>query len=217
MSDTRRVRYRLDLEPCPAPPPRAAPARPPLRQVLEPAAVVAGLVGVVLFAPLDSRWFPTAVLILGAGAVGYAVFGLARFDGAAEDWGLVPPPRSDLEVVHGCLGTGILALVSLAPIGVLHLLVARPPMGHPAAYLGWCAVQDFVFFSLFLRNVAGLVTPHPAVALTAVLFGLSHYPLDGFMVATGLVAAAWGYVFLYCRLLWVVTASHFLLGLLVLA
>jgi hypothetical protein len=179
--------------------------------------VVIGLAVVVAVAPLGSDHFAVAVPVVAGLAVVYAAVGLARFDGAAEGWGFVPPPRSDLEVVRGCLGAGVLVLAAFGPILVVHAFIERPWLGDPWSYLLWCAVQDFLFFSLFLRNAAGLVTPHPAVLLTAVLFGLSHAPLEDFMYVTGLIAVPWGYVFLYSRLLWVVTASHFLLGVLVLA
>jgi hypothetical protein len=188
-----------------------------LRHLIEPIAVVTGLALVVAFAPLESTRFPDVVPVAATGTFAYAVVGAIWFRGAAEEWGLVPPPRSDLEVVHGCLGMGVLTLVSFAPIVMVHLLKTRPAMSHPVTYLVWCAVQDLLFFSLFLRNAAGFVTVNPAVFLTAALFGLSHYPHGGFMYVTGLVGIVWGYVFVYTRLLWVVTASHFLLGVLVLA
>ena len=171
MSEGRRVRYRLNFPPAAAPPPPAARPLPPVRQLFEPAAVAAGTGLVVGFAPLDSDRFVVVVPIVCVLATGYTLFGLVRFRGAAEGWGLVPPPRSDLEVAHGCLGVGILALASFAPIVLLHLFLERPALGHPAAYLVWCALQDFLFFSLFLRNLAGLITAHPAVLMTAVLFG----------------------------------------------
>lgn len=52
---------------------------------------------------------------------------------------------------------------------------------------------------------------------TAGLFGLSHFPLTGFMAATALIAVCWGYIFFRTHLLWPVTVLHFLLGLLVLS
>src|SRR5688500_12695413 len=93
-----------------------------VRQWLEPAAVVAGLVLVVAVAPLNSEWFPVVVAVISAAAVGYAVFGAVRLEGAAEAWGFVPPPRSDLEFARGCLGAGGLAAAAFVPIVVMHFL-----------------------------------------------------------------------------------------------
>jgi uncharacterized protein len=117
--------------------------------------------------------------------------------------------------------TGLLFLAAIIPTGVVTYVVHWPDILHPAAYLFWCVIQDFLFFSLILRGVerlfAGKVLGHRhlAVVLTAGLFGLSHYPMWGFMAVTALIAVFWGYIFIRTRLLWPVTFLHFLLGLLV--
>ena len=100
-------------------------------------------------------------------------------------------------------------------------LVRTPTVVHPGAYLFWGFVQDFLFFSLVLKNGDRLLADsvawhrHFAVWGTAALFGLSHFPMTGFMLVTAVVAVFWGYIFLQCRLLWPVTVSHFALGLMV--
>ena len=55
------------------------------------------------------------------------------------------------------------------------------------------------------------------MGVTAVLFGLSHYPMAGLMAVTALIVVFWGYIFYRAHLLWPITVLHFLLGLLVMS
>ena len=126
-------------------------------------------------------------------------------------------------MARGLFNTGLLFVGSLIPIAVVKCLVRTPTVLHPAAYLFWCFAQDFLFFSLVMRGVERLSSGsvvghrHLAVWITALLFGLSHFPMYGFMLATAIIAVFWGYIFLRSRLLWPVTASHFVLGLMVMS
>lgn len=210
------------------------PARPPKRRRGPPkpsaaraageiGAVVVALVGVVAFVPLSSRWFPW---VCGAACVlagGYAAWGASRRRGAAAWWGFTWGGRHEDDLARGVWNTALLLVASLVPVAVVKCLVTTPTVLHPVAYLVWCVIQDFLFFSLVLRGVERLTAgklvghTHLAVAVAAGLFGLSHFPLYGFMAATALIAVFWGYIFLRTRLLWPVTALHFLLGLLVMS
>jgi hypothetical protein len=185
------------------------------RALLE-AGVTAGLLlVVVLVAPLGS---PEFVYATGAGCFlvfAYVAYHVARHPTACRRWGLVPDDRDGW--AGGCFFLGVLYLVSLLPIALVQLLVEVPRVGHPFAYLLWCAVQDFVFFVLILRNLEDLTHPALALATTALLFGLSHYPFHEFMFLTGLVAAVWGFLYLLWRALLLITACHWVMGMLVLA
>lgn len=208
----------------PGKPPRRRLAKPSrARVVAELVVVLGGLFAVVAFVPLSNRWFPW---VCGGACVfvgGYAVVG-ARRPGTAAWWGFTWGGRNVDDLATGVWYTVLLFFASLVPMAVLKCSGVRTPVvPHPVAYLVWCFVQDFLFFSLIQKGIERLTAGHLlehrhlAVAVTAVLFGLSHYPLVGFMAATALIAVFWGYIFLRTRLLWPVTILHFLLGLLVMS
>ncbi len=183
--------------------------------------VLAGMVGIVALVPLTSPWFVAATAAAGAVAAGYALHGVARRPGAAKWWGFVWGGSDDEGLALGLYRSGVLFAVALVPVVAVKALVRTPAVPHPLPYFAWCFVQDFLFFSLVLKNLARLTAGsiawhrHFAVWGTAVLFGLSHFPLAGFMAVTAVVAVFWGYIFVQCRLLWPVTLSHFALGLMV--
>ena len=202
--------------------PIAEPPYPTRRKVTELVAVVAVLAAVDLFYPLNSPrfWIPTAFICLAAGA--YAVYGLRHFPGAARRWGFVYQRNREHGIMQGALWVLLSVLGATAPVVAIRAAVAAgyltmPAFTRPEPYLVWCVVQDYVFFALALRNLLDFTNRHVAVWLTALMFGLSHYPFDAFMIATGTVAVCWGYVFATSRFIWLVTGSHFVLGLMVLA
>jgi hypothetical protein len=197
------------------------------RVTAELVVVLVSLFAVVAFVPLSSWKFPwvcgAACVLAGV----YAIHGVMRRPGAAAWWeftwgGRAERHEDDLAV--GLWNTGLLAVVSLVPIAAIKCVrVPTPSVLHPAAYLLWCVIQDFLFYSLVLRGIERLTAgklpghKHLAVYATAALFGLSHSPMLGFMGVTALVGVCWGYLFLQARLLWPITACHFVLGLLVMS
>jgi membrane protease YdiL (CAAX protease family) len=190
--------------------------RPDLRRSLpELLAVVAGLLLVVLLAPLGSPEFPRVTAAAGLVAAGYAAVRLALCPADAARWGLRLPRELD-GCREGCLTAGYLTLASLAPAAAVRLGVEAPTAPHPAAYLLWCAVQDFLFFALVQRDLEDLAPPAVAVAGASALFGLSHYPFGSFMAVSVGAGAAWGWLFHRTRSLVPVVCCHWLMGLLVL-
>ena len=122
---------------------------------------------------------------------------------------------------RGLHWTLLLVATSVLPILFLRALVAHgyvtlPPIKALSGYLIWCVVQDFLFFSLVLRNLLDFVNRHVAIVATAGLFALSHYPFYTFMGGTALVAFCWGYVFATSRVIWFVIVAHWILGLMIL-
>ncbi len=177
---------------------RRVPKPPVARVAVELTSVVAGLVATVLFAPLASRWFVLATAI-GCGITsGYAIYGALRLRGAASWWGLVWGGESEDDLARGFFQTGLLFFASLVPIAMVKCLIRTPAVSHPAAYLLWCFVQDFLFYSIIERGLerltAGRVVGHRHIAVwgTAALFGLSHFPMVGFMLVTAIIAVFWG-------------------------
>lgn len=202
--------------------PVAEPPYPTRRKVGELLTVVAVLAAVDLLYPLNRPrfWIPTALISVAAGA--YAISGLRRFPGAARRWGFVYQRNREYGIIQGALWVLLSVLGAVGPVIAIRVAVATgyltmPAFTRPEPYLAWCVVQDYVFFALALRNLLDFTNRHVAVWLTALMFGLSHYPFDAFMIATGTVSVCWGYVFATSRFIWLVTGSHFVLGLMVLA
>ena len=192
------------------------------RVTVELLVVLAGVSAVVAFVPLSSRWFLAVSGSACVLAVLYAVYGVLRIPGAAAWWGFTWGGRYADELARGIWNTVLLFLAALLPVALVKCLnVATPHPGHPIGYLVWCVVQDFLFFSLVLRGFDRLLSgkmaghQHLAVVVTAALFGLSHFPMVGFMAVTALIAVFWGYIFFRTHLLWPITGLHFLLGLLI--
>jgi membrane protease YdiL (CAAX protease family) len=199
--------------------------KPPLSRVaIELVVVLVGLFAVMRFVPLDSRWFVAVTALACVLATSYAVYGALRMPGAAKWWGFLWGGRYADDLALGVWNTGLLFVASLIPVAAVKCVGIRTPsVLHPVAYLFWCVIQDFLFYSLILRGIERLTNgylighTHLAVWLTAALFGLSHYPMLGFMALTGLIGVFWGYLFLRTHLLWPITGCHFLLGLLIMS
>ena len=210
-------------------PPRAARKRRRVPQpsiarvVLELIVVSVALFAVVIFVPLASRWFVIVTAVACVFATGYAIYGAIRIRGAAKWWGFVWGGKYDDDLARGLFHTGLLFILALVPIAVIKCGIRTPTVTNPLAYLLWCFAQDFLFFSILFRGIERLTpkwvvgSQHLPVGVTALLFGLSHFPFYGFMIATAGIAVFWGYIFQRSRLLWPVTALHFLLGLIVMA
>ena len=186
-----------------------------LRTAGELFVALAGLAAVLLFAPLGSEHFGVAVGACCVAIFVYAGYGLSRRPGTAARWGLLPGLDSD-GWYFGCLYVGILLNISLMPILVVKWLLVLPAPAGAWSYFLWCAVQDFVFFALIQRDLEDLTHPALAVPVAAGLFGLSHYPLTEFVALTTLVGLLWGYLFLATRALFLVTLTHWLMGVMVL-
>gem|GEM_PF-3446497 len=185
-------------------------------RLFEVGAVVCALALLVGFAPLGTAEFLVALPWIIVVSVLYAVWRLCRESGAAERLGFVAPYHIDQDDTYGCLFVGGLFFLSLVPIIILRLTVTMPRVYAPWHYLLWCGVQDFLFFSLVQRNLEAHVHPAFAIAATALLFGLSHYPLTPFMLTTVVVGAIWGYLYHRTRYLLYVVVSHWMLGIIAL-
>jgi membrane protease YdiL (CAAX protease family) len=183
------------------------------RAFLELAVALLGLAAVVLFVPLGSPYFGWVSLGCCLAVVGYVAYGLARIPGAAEHWHLIPPAADNEGCRFGCGYIAGLLFAGLIPIVAMKLLVTLPFEVSAWSYLAWCVVQDFVFFSVILRNLADLTDPITGVLGAAVCFAASHYPFGEFMAATAAIGLLWGYLFVTTRWLLFVTASHWMMGL----
>jgi membrane protease YdiL (CAAX protease family) len=198
----------------------------PHQAIVELVLVIAGLGLLVWRSPLGTEGFEVRTGFICAVVFFYAAYRLVTHRGTAERWGLPfakqPNPADSLrgleEDTFGCVLIGGFFLAGAAPMMMVRL-VAPPPVfvSQPAAYLVWCAVQDFLFFALILRNLEDYIDPSLAVGVTATLFGLSHYPFSLLMGVTAVAGAVWGYAFLQTRSLMLVTLSHWLMGVILLS
>jgi membrane protease YdiL (CAAX protease family) len=170
----------------------------------------------VKLTPLGHPYFPYVAGILCAATIGYAIYGLLRLPQSSQRWQLLPPRSYDGdELAFGCMFIGTFFLAGLIPIVVIKAFdFSLPrPAGGAWAYLLWCLVQDFIFFSLILRGLTDLVHPFLAISVSAILFGISHYPNLQMVAVTMFAGGAWGYLFLAARWLPLVTLSHWVMGL----
>jgi membrane protease YdiL (CAAX protease family) len=200
--------------------------RPQDRQGLaELLSVATGVVLLQALAPLGTTAFEHVTPFVCGAAIVYATFCLAAQPGTARRWGLpwisaAEPTdcfRDPQEEVFGCLFLGRILLLSAVPILLVKMVAPLPSVNDAFGYLGWCAVQDFLFFALVQKNLQERVPGPVAVLGTALLFGLSHYPYGIFMAGTALVSGLWGYVFLRTNSLVPVLLSHWTMGLILLS
>ncbi|MGE3807975.1 MAG: lysostaphin resistance A-like protein [Gemmataceae bacterium] len=199
----------------------------PWRPMLEASGTTALLVAGICLAPLSSEASVTAQVTLCLLILAYV--GILLFTTDWREWGLLPAdPRRlwwtwglpldddpDSLKARGVM-LGLLALITqlaIVPAFFVSFLVETPLRVNPWGYLAWCVVQDTIFFVLIQRNLEVLLPPVAAVAITAVLFGLSHLPYVGFAVITAVMGAVWGTIYLTSRALVCIILSHWVLGL----
>jgi membrane protease YdiL (CAAX protease family) len=187
------------------------------RKIGELAALCGGLAVLICVCPLNSRYSHYFSISVGVLTLAYLTYGLWTVPGVAKRWGFVFQARREEGIARGMAGMIVLGAAALVPIVFLRKVVGAGYGDDPSAYFLWCFVQDFLFFSLGLRNLLDFCNRHAAVLCAAVLFGLSHYPFGPFMLVTAAAGVCWGYVFAWSRVLWFVTALHAVHGLLLLA
>jgi membrane protease YdiL (CAAX protease family) len=185
---------------------------PTHRKVWECAAAITG-VGLIVFAlPLGSSGYLALCVAASATALAYAAYGVWRVPGTPRRWGLIGNPRRAEGIARGFGWAFLMTAAGVVPVAVGRGLVTHPPLAFPPLYSLWCIVQDFVFFSLLLRNLLDHMPKWAAVALAAAMFALTHYPFGEMMAVTAGAALVWGYIFATSRVLWFVFLPHLLLG-----
>lgn len=192
---------------------------------LEFAAVALGVLLLILFAPLGSSSFAKAIAWTTGAAVIYACLRITINPSIAAHWGL-PFCRSfgpadwsttEYDDSFGYRAIGGFAAMSLMPVLFLRLLSPLTPTAPDAVqYLIWCLVQDFVFFSLGLGGLLRFTSSNVAIPVVAGLLALSHYPHWDLAGVTLLAGMCWGLIYERSKSLALVTASHWLLGMLLL-
>ena len=156
----------------------------------------------------------------------YICFSLFTCKGIAKRWGFPFSQPPDLtqslnnleEDISGYILLGGFFIAGAVPMLFLRMIAPQPIFVNQAfAYFAWCAVQDFLFFALVLRNLEDFIDLEIAIPITALLFGFSHYPYSMLMVVTALAGGVWGYAFAKTRSLTLITLSHWLMGIVLLS
>jgi membrane protease YdiL (CAAX protease family) len=154
--------------------------------------------------------YATAAAIAMVYVIAYSV----RYRGVLNDWGLRMSGIADgLLVSIGLCLVSFLPLMGLgSKLASLNVLPALD--APPAAYLVWCLLQDFIFFSFCARHLETAFSNTSLACLGAgFLFGISHLPFGYFAAITFLGGVVWAWLFLKTRCLLPVVACHWILGL----
>ena len=147
---------------------------------------------------------------------GYALIRRSQAPGILKYWGF----RKDnfTQVMRIVLPFGIIAIVVFFIVGfylntinltwhIIPILILYPI---------WGTIQQFLVIGLVAANVKDLKNnklPDTAIILlTAVLFGLLHYPFYWLMAGTFVLALFYGYVYLKARNVYVMGMFHGWLG-----
>lgn len=200
-----------------SPPSPATPVR--FRACCESFVPIALVILQIIFLPLTHPQIINAAIVASAVVALYLLVGLTLLHDSRQRWHLLPPTWNDRKCyLYGAVGLLLIFAVGVGPIFALRQFdVHMPNPGSPWIYLAWCTIQDFVFFSLILRGLSDQFNSHVSIWITAILFGISHFPSIEVMIGTLFIAAAWGYLFLKSRWLLFVIASHWFMGWMLLA
>lgn len=192
---------------------------PPLitdrRRKLEIAAVVLTGTGKFVFMDLLNWRLPfIAVAILGWAA--YVVFRSRQHPGILAYWGF----RTDTfqKVLKMILPFGLIAVVACVTVGyflgTLHLTWHIFPI--LLLYPVWGVIQQFLVIGLVAGNLQDLTSIRWSnsviIVITALLFGLIHYPYGWLMLGTFVLALLYGFIYLKARNVYVMGLFHGWLG-----
>ncbi len=198
----------------------------PAQSIAELFSVFAGMGLLVFFAPVGTPAFERGVVLIALSVLLYICFSLFACKETAQRWGFPFSQPTDLtkslnnleEDVAGYILLGGFFIAGAVPMLFSRMIAPQPIIVyHALTYFAWCAVQDFVFFALILRNLEDFIDLEIAIPITALLFGFSHYPYPLLMFVTAFAGGVWGYAFIKTRSLTLITLSHWLMGIVLLS
>jgi membrane protease YdiL (CAAX protease family) len=146
----------------------------------------------------------------------YVIYRNRHVDGILKYWGF----RKDnfREVTLKLLPFGIMAVISFFVIGYLQdtIIISWHIIPILILYPIWGAIQQFLVIALVAGNLQDLknnrLHSFSVILLTAVLFGLIHYPYYWLIAGTFILALIYGFVYLKARNLYVMGLFHGWLG-----
>ena len=185
------------------------------RRILEITAVLLTGIGKLIFMDhLDLKFPFITVCILGWGA--YIWMRSASVEWMMKYWGF----RIDNfnKVVKIVLPFGLLAILAFFIVGLIResIIFSWHVIPILLIYPIWGVIQQFLVIALVagnLQDMKGITLQKPVITvLTALLFGVIHYPYNWLMVGTFILALFYGYVYLKERNLFVLGLFHGWLG-----
>lgn len=150
-----------------------------------------------------------------AGWTAYLAWAVRRDPGSLTDWGLTGRGlRPTLPVAGAVLGLGAAALAT-AGFALGHLRVHWPMAPLLLLYPIWGVAQQFMVQSIIARNLDRIGLPaYGTVLVTALSFGLVHWPDRFLMAATCVLALVFTPIYLRHRNVWPLGIVHGWLGVL---
>ncbi len=146
----------------------------------------------------------------------YVVYRSRRVPGMLRYWGFrIDNSRASLRIL---LPIAIAAVVAFLVIGYFRGTINLTWHIFPVLLLYpiWGTIQQFLVIGLVAGNLRDIrssrLSIHVIVFLTALLFGLVHYPSHWLMSGTFLLALLYGYVYLRVRNVFILGLFHGWLG-----
>jgi membrane protease YdiL (CAAX protease family) len=172
-------------------------------------------VGKLLFMDLLNWRLPFIVFAIIAWTA-YVIYRSKQFHGILTHWGF----RTDnfKEVMLKLLPFGIFAVVSFFLIGYIQntIIISWHIIPILILYPIWGVIQQFLVIALVAGNLQDLknnkLSSYTIILLTAVLFGLIHYPYYWLIAGTFILALVYGYIYLKARNIYVMGLFHGWLG-----
>lgn len=142
-------------------------------------------------------------------------------------WRHAPPPvaRGADGARAAALYAGLFTLLALCVLAAIASLGAQATEASVAArfanrnfvfavplYFAWALLQQFIFQFYFFGRLLHVTAAPVAIAVTAVAFASVHFPRWPVMAVTLIAGLYWTWLYLRYRNLWVIAASHALLG-----
>ena len=163
---------------------------------------------------IDLFGLPKTPLVVG-GALLWAIYLAARLrrdPGALRAWGLRADNLRPAAREAAAVTLPLAAAMTAFGFARGHL---PPPPGFwliLALYPAWGLAQNFLLNAVLARNLRAALPERSVVALSALLFSLSHAPDLPVMALTLLVAPGWLVLYRRHPNLWVLGVAHGLLG-----
>lgn len=185
------------------------------RRILEIFAVVLTAIGKFIFMDWLNWRFPFVAIAI-IGWVSYIIYRNKKQPPILTYWGF----RADnfKTVLKKVLPFGILAVISFIVVGFYQNTINLTWHIIPILILYpiWGTIQQFLLIALTAGNLQDLkgqkLNKAMIIFLSALLFGLIHYPYTWLMIATFVLAIFYGWIYLKERNLYVLGLFHGWLG-----
>ncbi|WP_430817438.1 lysostaphin resistance A-like protein [Carboxylicivirga sp. RSCT41] len=162
------------------------------------------------------NWRLPFILVSMTGWVGYVIWRSTKQRYILEHWGF--GFTNFKQALKKVLPFGILAFVVFVIIGIMQNTINLTWHIIPILliYPIWGVIQQFLVIALVAGNLQDIETVSVkktlTILITAVFFGVLHYPYNWLIIGTFILALFYGYVYLRVRNIWVLGLFHGWLG-----